>query len=119
MDFKLDVGAAKPNEPVVIKISGRWDHLTNPQVENALTQLLQKKQFWIVLDLSELEFINSAGIKTIGASLREIRKPNRGDIRVSGMKCAVLRTFERCGYLELIQSYEDLEIAIESFTHAM
>jgi anti-sigma B factor antagonist len=89
----LDEGA----DPVVVEVVGEVDVATSPQLERRLLDLVAGGKLDIVLDLSEVTFLDSSGIgalvrvwrplKTAGGSLT-IRHPSplvRRVLSIEGM----------------------------------
>ncbi|HRT32675.1 MAG TPA: STAS domain-containing protein, partial [Anaerolineae bacterium] len=64
----------------LIKISGRIDSATYPELEAALNELLEAGHFNIVLDMSEVEFISSAGLRLLINVQKACRKLDRGEL---------------------------------------
>jgi anti-anti-sigma factor len=55
----------------VIRIEGPVDHVQYYKLEEAIQTQLDKKQTTLVVDLSELSYISSAGINTLGHAVSQ------------------------------------------------
>lgn len=65
-DKKLRVVIQPLQGVVVIHVAGTVDHVQYYQLEEAIQTQLDKKQLHLVVNLSELTYISSAGINTLG-----------------------------------------------------
>ena len=59
---------------VVIHVSGSVDHVHYYQVEEAIQTQLDRKQMRLVVNLSDLTYISSAGINTLGHAVSQYEK---------------------------------------------
>jgi anti-anti-sigma factor len=55
----------------VIRVEGPVDHLQYYKLEEAIQTQLDRKQTTLVVDLSQLTYISSAGINTLGHSVSQ------------------------------------------------
>lgn len=81
------------------------DNLTN-----AIMQGYKK----IIVDLSDVDYIDSTFLGVLVAALKRVTK-EKGDIRLIGFKPAVHAMFELTRMFRVFQTYSDLEKAINSF----
>ena len=58
----------------VIRVAGPVDHAQYYKLEEAIQTQLDKKQTTLVVDLSELTYISSAGINTLGHAVGQFEK---------------------------------------------
>ena len=64
-----DVGGVR-----VIRVAGPVDHVQYYKLEEAIQTQLDKKQTTLVVDLSDLSYISSAGINTLGHAVSQFEK---------------------------------------------
>ena len=99
----------------LVQVSGRIDSSTAPLLEQALKKIMQDARYHIVVDLGETEFMSSAGLRALIAALKETRRFNRGDVRLTNMPPKINKAFELAGFLELFKVYEQSTDAVGSF----
>lgn len=68
------VAAATPAGVVVIHVSGSLDHVRYYQLEEAIQTQLDRKQMKLIVNLSDLTYISSAGINTLGHAVSQYEK---------------------------------------------
>ncbi len=98
----------------VLRVSGYVDTTTSPDLERRLQALLRENRFHIVVDLSGVEYISSAGWGIFISEIREIREQG-GDLKLAGMIPDVREVFDLLEFENILKSYPDTEMAVGSF----
>ena len=98
----------------VLRVSGYVDTTTSPDLERRLQALLRENRFHIVVDLSGVEYISSAGWGIFISEIREIREQG-GDLKLAGMIPDVREVFDLLEFENILKSYPDTETAVGSF----
>ena len=111
---EFDVGRYGVGEVSVLKVNGFLDAHTAPELENAFNGLINDKQFKIVVNFSELQYISSAGLGVFMAYVETMRE-NNGDIKFCGLKDDVYNIFDLLGFPLLYEFYKNEKEAIEKF----
>ena len=99
----------------VVTVSGRVDSATAPDLEKVLLGLIQSGQKNIVVNLSETEFISSAGLKALLSALMKVRKmvPS-GDLVIAEIPPQLKESFDLVGFDRLFRFYDDTLHAVGS-----
>lgn len=109
------VEEAVPNRGVsVLRVAGYVDTTTSPELERRLQALLREKRYHIVVDLSRVEYISSAGWGIFISEIREIRE-HGGDLKLAGMVADVREVFDLLEFENILQSFSDSDLAVDSF----
>ena len=75
VENKISVVVGEPKGGVVvIHVSGSVDHVHYYQVEEAIQTQLDRKQLHLVVNLTSLTYISSAGINTLGHAVSQYEK---------------------------------------------
>lgn len=98
----------------VLRVSGYVDTTTSPELERRLQALLREKRYHIVVDLTRVEYISSAGWGIFISEIREIREQG-GDLKLAGMIADVREVFDLLEFENILQAYPDSELAVSSF----
>ncbi len=99
----------------LIQVDGRIDSSTAPQLEQALNKIVNEGRYRIVVDLSDTDFMSSAGLRALIAALKQVRRFNRGDLRLASIPTKVRKAFELAGLLDLFQVFDNSIDAVGSF----
>ena len=91
---------------VVVSASGVVDMLTSPQLEASLTTSLKRNPAAIIVDLSEVEFLASAGMGVLVAAREQAAPDTRFGVVASGP--ATSRPLTLIGLADIIGLYPTL-----------
>ena len=70
---------------VLVRLNGRLDATTSPEVRETLQTLLEQDQPKIIIDLQAVPFIDSSGLASLVSGLRMAREKS-GIIALSGIQ---------------------------------
>jgi anti-sigma B factor antagonist len=70
---------------VLVRLNGRLDATTSPEVRETLQTLLEQDQPKIIIDLQDVPFIDSSGLASLVSGLRRARE-KAGTIALSGIQ---------------------------------
>ena len=98
----------------LIRLKGIFDASTVNEFEKVVSYLLTRNFFCMVVDLSAVEFISSAGWGAFTAELRRVRE-NDGDIKLAGMSADLFDVFLLLELDRFINAYETADEAIMAF----
>ena len=98
----------------LIEISGRIDSSNAPEIDETLKQLADQDRHQLVLNLANVEYMSSAGLRAIVTALRTSKK-NNGDVRISQVSERAKEVLELAGLTGLFQYYDDDTSAVGSF----
>jgi anti-sigma B factor antagonist len=98
----------------IIRLKGIFDASTVNEFEKVVSYLLARNFFRMVVDLSQVEFISSAGWGAFTAELRRVRE-NEGDVKLSGMSSDLFDVFLLLELDHFISAYDTEDEAIMAF----
>lgn len=102
----MEIVMSQENNFNVLAVKGRLDALTAPAFEAETRKLLDSGVKAVIVDLSELVFVSSAGLRGI-LSLAKGLRAVQGEIRFAGLQPAVLEVFSISGFATLFPIYPD------------
>ncbi len=77
----------------IAHISGRVDSSTAPEMQEYLNGLLKRGRYNLVLNLRDVSFLSSAGLRALLTTLQACKK-HGGDVRLSEVSDQVARVLE-------------------------
>ncbi len=98
----------------IVELGGYLDAHTAPQLEQTFQEMLEQRQYRIVVDFRELDYISSAGLGVFMAFIEDVRE-NSGDIKLAGMTPKVFNVFDLLGFPMLYEIYNDRNEALNKF----
>jgi len=99
-----------------VTLSGRLDTHTYQSLDEALSPLLATSIMTLVLDLAELEYISSAGIRSIFKA-RKALAPRNGKVLVSHPQPQIRKVFDMVKAVplgEIFTSTQELDAYLEA-----
>lgn len=116
----INVSFSRPEDNAdvsLLSVQGYVDTTTSAELEESLKRLLKKGRFNIVIDLSGVNYISSAGWGIFISEIKSIRE-NGGDLRLAGMIGDVYEVFELLEFQTILQSFDTVDEAIKSYKKA-
>ena len=98
----------------VVTAAGRVDSSNANELDTTLAQLISDGQAKLVLELTAVSYMSSAGLRAIVSALRAAKK-KRGDVRIAAPSKRVAEVFELAGLNPLFETFDDVETAVSSF----
>lgn len=99
---------------LVLEFKGRLDVSTSNMAQEKLETLIQKGDTRLALDLSQLEYISSAGLRVLLTILKKSKSCN-GKIVLFGVKDYINRIFDIAGFNTLFAMYPTADDALSAF----
>jgi anti-anti-sigma factor len=96
----------------VLTVAGRVSHRTAPDLETALESITRSPGGGVVLDLSGVDYISSAGLRAVETAASRVRASGHGLV-VCGLRDAVSVAFDLAGLSSAVAIEESREQAIE------
>lgn len=107
----MEFESSKHENAVVIKINGRMDAVTAPEFENECNAWLDKGEKAFVIDLGDLEYISSAGLRSILAAAKKL-KASQGSIHFCNLAGMVQEVFSISGFSTMFPIHGTLKEAL-------
>ena len=99
----------------VLSLGGEVDVAVAPQLRNIFKDLIDAGKINIIVDLKEVEFIDSSGLGIFVVGYKSA-KAKGGDIKFSGAKTEVLKVIQLTRlekYFELFQTKEQAQLSFQ------
>ena len=98
---------------LVVMICGRLDALTGPDHEKKLKQVVENGAHRLVLDMTTLDYISSAGLRVLLTVLKAIQE-NRGQLVLAGVGPNVASVLTMSGLDSILQRTATVAEALAS-----
>jgi anti-sigma B factor antagonist len=100
---------------VMLTLKGRVDSSTAPQFSQALDKINNDGYYKIVVDMSGLEYMSSAGFRALLATQRNCKRYNRGELVLAVVPDRIHEALELAGFTELFKTFDDHLAAVGHF----
>ncbi len=95
----MTIGKTLNEKTLTVKVSGRLDTTTAPDLEAELKSSLDGIEE-LVLDFSDLEYISSAGLRVLLSSQKIMN--SQGTMKVTGVNDVISEIFEVTGFCDIL-----------------
>jgi anti-sigma B factor antagonist len=102
----LEVRTEVVDRVTVHRISGKLDASTSRHLESAIRPSISGEGPQIILDMRELTFITSAGLRLVAMTATQAAAAN-GSFAIFGLQPAINEVFEICGLQKMIPIASD------------
>lgn len=110
----MEIATQEYQRVAVMTVSGRVDSATAPELESKLRALVEADKHQIVLDLKDVEYMSSAGLRAMVSTLKQVKRVN-GDLRISSPSPRVEEVLRLAGLTSIFSIHSSQEEAIASF----
>jgi anti-sigma B factor antagonist len=99
----------------LIKAKGRVDSATANQLSEALDVITNDGRFKIAIDMSEVEYMSSAGLRVLIGTQKLCKRYNRGEVILAQVPKRIYDALELAGFVPLFKFFDDVLTAVGSF----
>lgn len=96
----MTIQTEKKDAALTLKISGRLDTTTAPELEQAIKEVTDDTKE-LMLDMTELTYISSAGLRVLLGAQKKMNKI--GSMKLTGVCEAVKDVFEITGFADILR----------------
>jgi anti-sigma B factor antagonist len=111
----MEINLQKYKHCDLIAISGKVDSLTAPELTRHIEALNSKNRYKIILEMSALEYMSSAGFRAMLLGQRNCKRYNRGEIVLASVPKKVMDALELTGFTPLFKIFEEVTPAVGYF----
>lgn len=82
-----------------VKITGRLDTMTSPQLEKELSGCLDGVEK-LIFDFADLQYVSSAGLRVLLSTQKRMQR--QGDMVIQNVNDDVMEVFEITGFVDIL-----------------
>ncbi len=110
----VDINIQQLKRADLVEVSGRIDSSNASELEEAFQGLANDGRYNLVVELSGIEYMSSAGLRALVAALRECKK-HRGDLRIASPSDRMQEVLNLSGLDGVFTIYDDATAAVGSY----
>ena len=110
----MNITEREQNGVTVFTLEGRVDSEGAVDMDLALQAATSEGKYKIILDMSQVRYINSAGLRTLADILTQT-KENQGDLKLVDLHPKVQRVLQIIGFDKFFSIYATVEDALAAF----
>lgn len=113
----IEINVSYHDPATLVEVSGRVDSMNANQFGDALGEQIDEGNILLVLDLNNVEYMSSAGLREIVTTLKKAKKAKGGgDLRLAQPSQRVREVLEMAGLDTIFRIYATQDDAIASYT---
>lgn len=113
LEYSVEVVGTK-QAIAVLSLDGYVDSATSLNMDEAIDSILQQRTYHVVVDLTKVSYISSAGWGVFISKIKDIRE-NHGGLKIAGMRPDVRDVFDLLGFGHIIEAHDTVEDAVAAF----
>jgi anti-sigma B factor antagonist len=98
----------------LITVNGRIDSSNAFELDDSFKKLADDGRYQLVVELSGVDYMSSAGLRALVAAFRESKK-HRGDVRLANPSTRMSEVLDLAGLDSIFSIYEDATAAVGSY----
>ncbi len=107
----MEIQTRKEKGTVIVSVKGRIDAVTAPDFDKNMIDLISKGEKTFVVNLGELDYISSAGLRSILALAKKLKERD-GKILLAGVRGSVEEVFKISGFSSMFKIFDSEESAL-------
>ena len=112
MDIKVDVRESK-GDTYVVDLNGEIDVYTSPKVKDAISDLIDKGHYNLVINLEKVRYIDSTGLGVLIGGLKRVRE-HGGTVNLVCTNPQIKKIFDITGLVKIFGIYDDEDAAMKA-----
>jgi len=111
----MDIEKSELKRCVLLKLQGRIDSATAPELQKEINEVTEEGNFKLVLDFSDVDFISSAGLWVLVNAQKKCKRFNRGEVVLAKIPERIHDALDLAGFIPYFKIFEDSTAAVGSF----
>jgi anti-sigma B factor antagonist len=111
MSLTIEQHVPESNDRALLTLEGRLDAVTAPDLKERLKRLAEEGQVFVVIDMSEVSFMDSSGLAALVSGLKALREAG-GSLRLAGVNEQAREVFDITRLDQVFKLYPDRRTAV-------
>lgn len=107
----MDITEEKRDHVSILELKGRLDANTSSNLEQKLLGMIANGDKYLVLDLANLDYISSAGLRVLLIAAKKVGSTD-GKLGVAAPKDHVREVFDLSGFTDILDLYATRDEAV-------
>jgi anti-sigma B factor antagonist len=112
MDIKVTIREA-PGDCYIVDLSGEIDVYTSPKVKDAMSSLIDKGVYNLIINLEKVRYIDSTGLGVLIGGLKRVRE-HGGSVNLVCTNPQIKKIFDITGLVKIFGIFENEDSAMKA-----
>ena len=99
----------------LVEPKGRIDSFTAPKLGEIFDSITDSGRYRIVLDLNNVDYMSSAGLRVLISTQKKCKRYNRGEVVLARVPERIYDALELAGFVPLFKFFDDVTAAVGYF----
>jgi anti-sigma B factor antagonist len=113
--WSMEITTTRYKHSDLVKATGRIDSATAPRVAETLNAIMDEGRYKLILDMGDVTFISSAGLRVLVNTQKACRRYNRGELALTNLPPNIHSALDLAGFTAMFQIFDDNLTAVGSF----
>ncbi len=104
----MEATVEEKGDVVVIRVKGRLDAASSPQLEKKITSIIEAGHFKLMLNMAEVDYLSSAGMRLM-LSVSKKLKHLEGKVVACSLNDDVVEVIKMAGFQQVLEIYPSEE----------
>jgi anti-sigma B factor antagonist len=111
----MEIKSTQMKHCVLVRVIGKLDGSSAPLLSEQFKKIIDEGNYHIVLDMSKLEFISSAGLWVLVNTQKACKRFNRGEMVFSEVPARIYSALDLAGFIHYYKLFKTTTEAVGSF----
>lgn len=111
----MDITTTQYKRCDVVKMVGRVDSYTAPNLEEVLTNITNNGRYKIIFDMTDVDFMSSKGWWVLIETQKACKRYNRGELLLVCIQDRIKESLNMVGMISYFKMFDDLTSAVAYF----
>ena len=109
----MEIATKEFKHVLLLAVKGRVDSVEAAHLEEALERANRRGNYRLVIDMSQLEYMSSAGFRALAAAKRNSKHHKRGELVLTQVPDGVREALDLVGFTEYFKIIDPPESAVQ------
>ncbi|MDY6967801.1 MAG: STAS domain-containing protein [Spirochaetota bacterium] len=114
----MDITKRTKGNIVILNIIGEIDLYNAPEIKDIINKLIEEQNYYVIIDLAKVSYIDSSGIGALISSLSNLKK-YQGGLKIINVFASVKKVFELTKLTSFFDIFDSEDEAIEDFNRGL
>jgi anti-anti-sigma factor len=112
LEAEVQIDVKKDQKVLIVSVQGRMDTVSAPEFQKRMEDLLDQGETGIVMDFGNLEYVSSAGLRSILVAAKKAKSLG-GRVSCCSLQDMVRKVFDVSGFTGLLPVFDSMEEALK------
>jgi anti-anti-sigma factor len=112
----IDTQVEEKGDVIVLRVQGRVDAASSPQLEKIINSIIDTGHFKILLNMEKVDYLSSAGMRLMLSMLKKL-KQLAGKFAACNLTEDVMDVIKMAGFQNVIEFYTSEEEGLRHFNN--